>query len=223
MGGKVAKMKYQDSFSLLSYLKGLNLLEHSPKWWWPNHGSFEVVIGAILTQNTRWENVQKSLQNLHTAQILIQNSEEDLLNLSQSNPLHLSSLIAPSGFANQKSHRLIVLAKNILQEFGSFEGFTQEVSGEWLIEQKGIGCESRDCILNYACLREVMVVDRYSQRLLSQIGYEIFDYQELQDWFMQGLVWGDLSSLYDDEISLAQIYARFHGKIVEFSKRGLSI
>lgn len=216
-------MKYQNSFELLSYLKSLNLLENSPLWWWPNHGSFEVVIGSILTQNARWENVQKSLQNLYNAKILQNCNEQDLQTLAQSDEVYTAKLIAPSGFANQKAKRLVMLAQNILQEFGSFEEFAQGVSGEWLLSQKGIGCESRDCILNYACLREVMVVDRYTQRLLSCIGYEIFEYQELQDWFMDGLAWGDVYSLYDESVSLAQIYARYHGKIVEFSKRGLCI
>lgn len=216
-------MKYQNSFELLSFLKSLNLLECSPSWWWPNHGNFEVVVSAILVQNTRWENVQKSLQNLYNSNILKNESEQDLFNLSACNELLLSSLIAPSGFANQKAKRLVNLSQNILSEFGSFEVFTQEVSGEWLLSQKGIGLESRDCILNYACLREVMVVDRYTQKLLSCIGYEIFDYQELQDWFMDGLMWGDIYSLYDRSISMAQIYARYHGKIVEFGKRGLCI
>lgn len=216
-------MKYQNSFELLSYLKSLNLLDQSPSWWWPNYGSFEVVVGSILTQNTRWENVEKSLQKLHNTGLLSGESERDLLSFTQCDSLLLSSLIASSGFANQKATRLILLSKNILQEFGSFEGFSQEVSGEWLLSQKGIGQESRDCILNYACLREVMVVDRYTQRLLSQIGYEIFEYQELQDWFMSGLEWGDVYSLYEESMPLAQIYARYHGKIVEFSKRGLRI
>lgn len=216
-------MKYQNSFELLSYLKSLNLLNQSPSWWWPNYGSFEVVVGSILTQNTRWENVEKSLQKLHSTGLLSGNSEKDLLSLAQCDSFLLGSLIAPSGFANQKATRLILLSKNILQEFGSFESFSQEVSAEWLLSQKGIGQESRDCILNYACLREVMVVDRYTQRLLSQIGCEIFEYEELQDWFMSGLEWGDVYSLYEENVSLAQIYARYHGKIVEFSKRGLCI
>lgn len=215
-------MKIQNSFDLLSYLKTLNLLEHSPSWWWPNCGSFEVVIGAILTQNTRWENVQKSLQNLHNAKILNAESERDLINFSQIDDKILATLIAPSGFANQKSKRLSLLSRNILDEFGSFEEFSKNVEGEWLIAQKGIGAESRDCILNYACLREVMVVDRYTQRLLNSVGIEMFEYEEIQSWLMSGLEWGDLSNLYGKRESLAQIYARYHGKIVEFSKRGLS-
>lgn len=216
-------MQIENSFDLLSRLKTLHLLDQSPSWWWPNHGSFEVVVGAILTQNTKWENVQKSLQNLHNAKILQNHSEFDLHAFSCSDERMIASLITSSGFANQKAKRLVTLSKNILSEFGDFKNFSQEVSSEWLLSQKGIGCESRDCILNYACLREVMVVDRYTQRLLASLGFEMFEYDEIQSWLVSGLQWGDISSLYDESVSLAQIYARYHGKIVELSKRGLRI
>lgn len=216
-------MQIENSFDLLSRLKTLHLLDQLPSWWWPNHGSFEVVVGAILTQNTKWENVQKSLQNLHNAKILQNHSEFDLHALSCSDERMIASLITSSGFANQKAKRLVTLSKNILSEFGDFKNFSQEVSSEWLLSQKGIGCESRDCILNYACLREVMVVDRYTQRLLASLGFEMFEYDEIQSWLVGGLQWGDISSLYDESVSLAQIYARYHGKIVELSKRGLRI
>lgn len=216
-------MQIENSFDLLSRLKTLHLLDQLPSWWWPNHGSFEVVVGAILTQNTKWENVQKSLQNLHNAKILQNHSEFDLHAFSCSDERMIASLITSSGFANQKAKRLVTLSKNILSEFGDFKNFSQEVSSEWLLSQKGIGCESRDCILNYACLREVMVVDRYTQRLLASLGFEMFEYDEIQSWLVGGLQWGDISSLYDESVSLAQIYARYHGKIVELSKRGLRI
>lgn len=216
-------MQIENSFDLLSRLKTLHLLDQLPSWWWPNHGSFEVVVGAILAQNTKWENVQKSLQNLHNAKILQNHSEFDLHALSCSDERMIASLITSSGFANQKAKRLVTLSKNILSEFGDFKNFSQEVSSEWLLSQKGIGCESRDCILNYACLREVMVVDRYTQRLLASLGFEMFEYDEIQSWLVGGLQWGDISSLYDESVSLAQIYARYHGKIVELSKRGLRI
>lgn len=106
-------------------------------------------------------------------------------------------------------------------DFGDFGGFCDNVEREWLLLQKGIGFESADSILNYACGREVMVVDKYSFRLLQQLGIEIYEYNELQSWFMD-LALGDLHRLYKD-MPLAQIYARYHGKIVEFSKRKMRL
>jgi endonuclease-3 related protein len=57
-------IEIKDSFDLLKFLKKQNLLENSPEFWWPNSNDFEITIGAILTQNTKWENVEKSLKNL---------------------------------------------------------------------------------------------------------------------------------------------------------------
>lgn len=214
------------SADLLIFLHSLNLLQDSPSWWWPNHGDFEVVISAILTQNTRWENVQKSLQNLQTQRIILpQCNEENLRTLAQCHPYHLAMLIAPSGFANQKASRLIALAQRILQEFQTYARFVNEVDAEWLIAQKGIGKETRDCILNYACLQEVMVVDSYTHKLICSYGFEIHDYEMIQEWLVCGINDSSkqIKTLYQQDLSLAQIYARFHGKIVEFAKRGFRV
>lgn len=215
-------MQFLNSFKLFEFLYSLELLEDSPLWWWPNAGSFEVVVGAILTQNTKWENVEKSLQNLYQAQILSKDDNQSLQNLAQIDSVLFSKLIISSGFANQKSIRLKKLCQNILQDFGEFDNFVEYVTSEWLIMQKGIGFETRDAILNYACLKEVMVVDKYSYKLLLKYGYEIEDYHELQEWFTSGVIanFDKILELYAKEISLAQVYARFHGKIVEFAKRG---
>lgn len=219
-------MKFSTSFELFSFLYSLDLLRDSPSWWWPNCGEFEVIIGAILTQNTRWENVQKSFQNLYNHQIIFAHQDQNnLLSIAQSDLSMLSALIAPSGFANQKSQRLKKLAQNILHSFGDYQTFLQEVDQDWLIAQKGIGEESRDAILNYACKRDVMVVDKYTYKLLCSCGYEMQDYGEIQEWLTSGIVKNldKIAKLYSFEISLAQVYARFHGKIVEFSKRGLRV
>ncbi|WP_027327397.1 3-methyladenine DNA glycosylase [Helicobacter pametensis] len=213
----------RDSYQLFSYLHSLHLLDHSPSWWWPNHGDFEVVISAILTQNTRWENVQKSLQNLQNSKIFTPHqNEKNLQNLAQCTPEFLASLIYPSGFANQKAKRLILLAQNILHTYDSYAMFQNNADSQWLLDQKGIGRETRDAILNYACLQSVMVVDQYTYKLLCLYGYEIQEYDEIQEWITRGVIESldKIQSLYSWNISLAQIYARFHGKIVEFAKKG---
>ncbi|PAF54020.1 3-methyladenine DNA glycosylase [Helicobacter sp. 13S00482-2] len=213
-----------DSYDVLKALKKLDLLTGKDVWWWPNALSFEVVIGSILTQNTKWENVEKSLKSLKDCSILDED-ETSLKNISQMHPDVLASHIVSSGFFNQKSSRLILLCQNILKDFGSFKGFRNDVDREWLLSQRGIGKESADSILNYACGKEVMVVDKYTYKFLCSLGIEIQDYDELQSWFENGIN-GNLKNvfkLYEDKKSLAQIYARFHGKIVEFSKKKIKL
>lgn len=211
----------QSSYELFMMLKQMDLLKNSPLYWWPNAFGYEVVVGAILTQNTKWDNVEKSLQNLRNHHILNSNSEESLARLSRMEAFSLASYITPSGFYNQKAQRLIVLSQNILSTFSSFGDFCKNVSREWLLEQKGIGMESADSILNYACNREVMVVDKYTQRLVAALGYEFESYEDLQSWLQRGIE-ENLSCLSEYE-NLSLIYARFHGKIVEFSKRKMSL
>ena len=206
-----------DSMWLLERLKKLDLLCGFEEWWWEGAPSFLVVCGAVLVQNSRWEAVQASLSNLKTAGILGNDDEENLDNLSKC--ASIESFITPSGLYRQKSARLIAIARAIMSDFGSFDLFKREVNREWLLAQKGIGKESADSILNYACEREIMVVDRYSYKLLCGLGIEIEEYEELQAWFMD---LGDTQSLYG-EMELAKIYARYHGKIVEFSKRKMSL
>ncbi|MDO7253319.1 3-methyladenine DNA glycosylase [Helicobacter cappadocius] len=213
-----------DSYDILVALKKLDLLTHRDSWWWPNALSFEVVVGAILTQNTKWENVEKSLQSLKNHLILSDN-ESSLKNIAQMNPDVLASHIASSGFLNQKSVRLILLCQNILDDFGSFDVFLSNVDRQWLLSQKGIGKESADSILNYACAKEVMVVDKYTYKFLCSLGVDIPDYDELQSYFQNGINANIKRTLelYDNKIPLAQIYARFHGKIVEFSKKKMKL
>jgi len=210
----IKKIKISNSFELLKYLKEQNLLENHLSFWWPSNNDFEVLIGAILTQNTKWINVEKSLDNLRNLNLL------NLENLSKVDENILIEAITPSGFKNQKSKRLIQLSKNILEQFSSFENFCKYVDRQWLLNQKGIGEETADAILCYACHKEFMVVDKYTKRLLSYFGNEFENYEQLQAWCEYGINknYDKIVQLYGFEISLNMLYCRFHGKIVEFMK-----
>ena len=126
-------------------------------------------------------------------------------------------MIHKTGFHNQKAHRILLLANNAMADFGSFGAFAKGVSKEWLLAQKGIGNESASSILNYGLKREEMVADRYTQRLLASLGLEYDSYEDLQAFLCENLEKG--KNLYDFDIPLAQLMARFHGKIVEHGKR----
>ncbi len=204
------------SFEILKTLKNLNLLQHRPPFWWPNAGHFEVVVGAVLTQNTRWQNVEMALKNLKKSKILVADSNDSLQNLARQKSVE--SEIQPSGFFRQKSARLIVLAQNILRDFGDFSNFQKKVSREWLLAQKGIGLETADAILNFACFRAVLVSDSYTLKFLNRLKIPVKNYAESVS-FLTKISDSDLQKLYPPEIPKAQIWARYHGKIVEFSKR----
>ncbi len=199
-------MQLQDSWELFSALERLKLLDNSPPLWWPAYGTFEVVAGALLTQNTQWSRVEHSLENLRKAELL----SPDLL--AQCHNESLMELIRPSGLFKAKAANLIRLCRNLLDEYGNFETFALSVDREWLLRQKGIGPETADSILCYACARPVMVVDAYTARLLNAFGYEFESYDELQEWCEAGV------RNYFDEVQLNAAFARFHGMIVEYVK-----
>lgn len=204
-----------DSFDLLQYLKSKNLLQHThDEFWWENSGTLEVVFGAILVQNTKWQQVQKSIINLKI---------HDLLTLESMASIDLKlleSLISNCGFYRQKASRLQLLARNIIDYFGDFNNFKDSVDRDWLLNQKGIGFESADSILNYALYRDVFVVDKYTKKLLSNFGFDFDDYNDIQDWLVSGVLenYNKVEELYYKGVSLSKVYARFHGKIVEYSK-----
>lgn len=204
-----------NSYELFVALKNLSHIKNERELlWWPNSGTFEVIVGTILTQQTKWEKVEQSLENLRERKVL------DLESLANINQEELSLLIKPSGFYNTKAKNLQKLCQNIIEDYGNFKEFTLHVNNDWLLSQKGIGEESRDCILCYACKRDVMVVDSYTNRLLNTFGYEFESYEELQDWIVSGVEshYDKIVNFYEKEVSLNVIYARFHGKIVEFCK-----
>lgn len=196
---------------IYNYLKQFDLLRNAPKYWWPSAGTFEVVVGAVLTQNTTWSNVEKSLKNLQnhlTFESFLQLEQEDL-----------KERIRPSGFYNQKSSRLYALARAISADFGSFDSFVQNVDRSWLLAQKGIGKESADAILCYACLRPTMVVDAYTKRVLLEFDVLYREYDEYKAFLEAGVQrhWQVLKKDHDENLTL--FYARFHGMFVEYAKK----
>ena len=184
-------------------LQRLDLIKNSPENWWPNAYTFEVLIGAILTQNTQWTQVEVSLKNLQENHIL------SLEKLADVEIELLIECIRPSGFYKAKSKNIKMLSQNILNDFGDFDTFQLEVSREWLLAQRGIGPESADGILCFGCQRDVMVVDKYTQQLVSALGYEAESYEDLQSWCIRDFV---SEHPHHD-------FALFHGMIVEYMKK----
>ncbi len=197
----------KNSFELYTFLKDKDLLLSSPEYWWPNAGTFEVLLGAILTQNTTWKNVEKSLKNLDGFLEL-----EKFLTLKERS---LKRMIKPSGFYNQKAPRLLQLSYNIKKKYNSFENFQEHVTREWLLQQKGIGEESADAILCYACYRNCIVVDTYTKRFLKTFNIEFEKYDEYKIYLEKGLE----NNFHKKDLNL--IFARFHGMIIEYNKKYL--
>ena len=204
-----------NSYELLLALKQAGYLKNKQDpLWWPRSRTFWVIVGAILTQQAKWEKVELSLANLESSGI------DSLEKLAQCELDNLAQWIKPSGFYNTKAKYLKTVAKAIINAFGNFENFCGLVTREWLLAQKGLAMESADAILCYACGCEAMVIDAYSARLLAAFGYEFDSYEALQEWMCEGILthWQAVQKTYDYAISLHEVYARLHGKIVEFCK-----
>lgn len=200
-------MQLPDAHTLYRALETLNLLENKPPLWWPAYGTFEVVVGAVLTQNSQWTRVERSLAHLRDARLLSPEA------LAKADVEALGELIRPSGLFKNKSKVLKAFSSALVEAFGDFDAFDDEVSRDWLLAQKGIGPETADSILCYACGRDAMVVDAYTARLLGAFGYAFERYDELQAWCVEGLAGAF------EEAELPEVYALFHGMIVEYVKR----
>lgn len=134
--------------------------------WWPADSSFEVMLGAILTQNTLWSNVEKALVLLKQRISLV---PEALLSLSSAD---LEACLKPSGYFRIKTQRLQHYCRWYLGQ-GAYAGLDQLSTGdlrERLLNVKGIGPETADDILLYAFNRPVFVIDAYTRRLLQRLG-----------------------------------------------------
>jgi endonuclease-3 related protein len=184
------------------------LLDHfGPQDWWPGDSPFEVMVGAVLTQNTNWINVTKAIENLRKSGVL---SYAALLALPLEN---LAELIRPSGYYNLKAGRL----RNVLLMIEKFyEGdpelfFKDDMvpARENLLSVKGVGPETADSILLYACGHPIFVIDAYTYRVFSRhnLVEEETDYSTMQALLMEYLP--EKTSLYNE----------YHALIVAVAKR----
>jgi len=171
-----------------------------PQYWWPADTAFEVVVGAILTQQTKWSNVEKAIGGL---------KEEGLLepcSLADADISRLEEIVRCCGFFRQKASRLKNIArffmKNDMEELFSIP--VDELR-EILLSIRGVGNETADCIILYAAGRPKFVIDAYTTRIMKCLGRE-GNYMELQRLFESGL---------PEDV---EMYKEYHALIVEYSK-----
>jgi len=160
---------------------------YGPQHWWPGESPFEVLIGAVLVQNTAWQNVARAIDNLKQADLL---EPHALYGISDE---ELEELIRPAGYFRVKGRRLRNLLQLLVERYdGSLEAMF--ASGLWslreeLLSVNGVGPETADSILLYAGGLPTFVVDTYTHRVFARHGWIEFDadYHAIKDYFESGL------------------------------------
>lgn len=195
-------------------MKGLNniynnlLAAYGPRHWWPAETPYEMMLGAILTQNTSWKNVEKAIANLKRQASL---KPEIIVELSLT---ELAEMIRSSGYYNQKAQSLKALTAWYSKYDYDIEK-ASKVDGSILRREllaiKGVGPETADSILTYALEKPFFVVDAYTRRILARFGYDLeTTYEGLQEQIERNI---------PRELG---IYNEFHALIVEHAKRHCS-
>lgn len=180
---------------------------YGPQHWWPGETPFEVCVGAILTQNTNWGNVEKAIANLKAAEVL------SVIGIARLEPSALAELIRSAGYFNVKAARLQSFVRFLQdQHQGSLEHL---FSAPWqqtrteLLSVKGIGPETTDSMLLYAGQKPSFVVDAYTRRIFSRLGLvpEEIGYDQLRGFFMATLP------------TSANLFNEYHALIVQLGKQ----
>jgi endonuclease-3 related protein len=138
---------------------------YGPQHWWPGDSPFEIMVGAVLTQNTAWSNVEKAIANL------VAHDRLDAGRIVGARKEQLARLLKPSGYFNIKAQRLRNFCRWYLAA-GGYQALAEMPTGELrraLLTVNGIGPETADDILLYAFERPVFVIDAYTRRLLSRL------------------------------------------------------
>ena len=174
--------------------------------WWPGDGPLEICVGAILTQNTNWANVEKAIANLNAANLMSVNK------LHAKPQAELAELIRPAGYFNVKAKRLKNFIAHVHESFGDdIEAFLDRsvtTLREELLSINGVGRETADSIILYAAGKPTFVVDTYTYRILLRHGLidSDYDYEMIKELLE--------SSLADD----LDLYNDFHAQFVAVGK-----
>jgi endonuclease-3 related protein len=179
---------------------------HGPQHWWPGRTAFEVIVGAILTQNTSWTNVELAIRNLRREELLTPRA------MASVSLARLALLVRSSGYFRQKAKKLKCFVHFLRSEYGGsltrmFRTPTAALR-EKLLAVHGIGPETADSILLYAGKHPVFVVDAYTRRMLERHGLAApaQSYEEIRRLFERNLA-GDVA-----------LYNEFHALIVRTGK-----
>lgn len=186
----------------------LMLARFGPQHWWPGDSPFEIMLGAILTQNTAWANVEKAIANLRQAGLL---SCRAILALPDGD---LAGLIRPAGYFNVKSLRLKALCRFIEQSGHAGDPArlgrigTMDQVRRALLAVNGVGEETADAILLYALGLPVFVVDAYTRRIFTRLGllHGNETYSGIKSFFEAGLTRD------------TRLYNEYHALIVRLGK-----
>jgi endonuclease III related protein len=176
-----------------------------PQYWWPAESPFEVIVGAILTQNTSWTNVETAIAALKERGML------SAAAIAEADESVLAEAVRPSGYYRQKAGRLKEFSVWLIEDFDGdldnlFNGPVRSVR-DALLARKGIGPETADSILLYAGGKPVFVIDAYTVRIIGRAGLtELEGYDGLQRFFERNL-----------PVDVA-LYKEFHAQLVELGK-----
>ena len=177
-----------------------------PQYWWPGDTPFEVAVGAILTQNTNWGNVEKAIKNLKHQKVLSAKA------INEMPAAELALLIRPAGYFNIKAKRLKSFVGFLSKDFrGSMKRMKKDAMHplrEKLLNIHGIGPETADSILLYALEKPSFVIDAYTKRVLSR--HKVMEHDRSYDDF-QGLFH---STMQRD----VQLFNEFHALFVQVGK-----
>ena len=176
------------------------LKQFGPQHWWPADSAYEVVVGAILTQNTNWKNVEKVINSLKKENKL---NEKAILEITIS---ELENLIRSSGFYKQKAERLKLATKKWF-ELKDKNDLSIDVLRKELLSVKGIGKETADSIILYAFEKPIFVIDAYTRRFCKKyFNFESKNYDEYRTFF-------------EDNLSQdLELFKEYHALIVEWAK-----